>query len=417
MDHRTFKKIAVACAAMAVIGHAQCKSTTLYSGSEGNGFMEEATRTFPEAPEWKANWGNFPNMEPPYIRLSGQKNVKGDWTGALVFPQEAPAQGGTVHLDVRASQNVRFGLWLDSGLGGGKRFVRELKANETASLDIPVNEIVPDRAFSLKKLWIGLLGVPAYQYTTLFVDNVSVQCPAGTGTFTSSLDAGGAPYVFLGGDASLPQRQSLWKGKNLPEASSRYTAAERAALQEKARHPFVLGDQEHDRILRFLQSDSLTPEQSREGWYNIMYLVNRNRIKDNAVANPKQLYHDAGSIAAMHDMRAFPLLVANVDYHYAVCTDSLCKATGLEDYHLLAAGIPVHYVKGSRIRIAYDPFFVVTDKKGLPEIDVCLAGKCRRIEPNADAEIEFPSAGIQKMAVKLHYGATTVQQTLSLEVK
>ena len=415
MDHRTFKKIAVACAAMAVIGHAQCKSTTLYSGSEGNGFMEETTRTFPEAPEWKANWGNFPNMQPPYIRLSGQKNVMGDWSGALVFPQEAPAQGGTVHLDVRATQNVKFGLWLDSGLGGGKRFTRDLKANETASLDIPVNEIALGGAFSLKKLWIGLLGVPAYQYTTLFIDNVSVKCPAGAVSSESGDED--APYVFLGGDASSPQRQSLWVGESVPEASARYTEAERSGLQEKAQHPFVLSDQEHDRILRFLQSDSLTPEQSREGWDKIMYLVDRNRLGDSVIANPRELYFDAGSVAAMHEMRAFPLLVANVDYNYTVCTDSLCKSTELDAYHLLAAGFPTSYVRGSKIRIAYDPFFVATTRRGLPEIDVCLAGKCKRIEPNSETEIEFPSAGIQKIVMNLHDGATTIQQTLSLEVK
>ena len=356
-------------------------------------------------------------MEPPYIRLSGQKNAKGDWTGALVFPQEASARDGTVHLDVRATQNVKFGLWLDSGLGGGKKFSRDLKANETASLDIPMDQIALDGVSGVKKLWIGLLGVPAYQYTTLFIDNVSVACPAGTAAVMSQSDAGDVPYVFLGGDASSPERQSLWNGESVPEASPRYADAEKAELQKAAKFSFVLGDQEHERILRFLQSDSLTPKQSREGWYNIMYFVNRSRIKDRAVANPKQLYLDAGSIAAMHEMRVFPLLVANVDYHYAVCMDSLCGTTGLEDYHLLAAGIPVPYVKGSKIRVVYDSFFVVTDKKGLPEIDVCLAGKCKRVEPNAETEIEFPSAGIQKMAVKLHYGATTVQQTLSLEVK
>ena len=56
MTSRTFKKIAMACAAMAVFGYSQsCKKVTLYSGSE-EGFMEESSRTFPEQPEWTQSY-------------------------------------------------------------------------------------------------------------------------------------------------------------------------------------------------------------------------------------------------------------------------------------------------------------------------------------------------------------------------
>ena len=132
MRNRMFKKIAVVCAAMAVFSYSQtCNNTTLYSGSE-NGYMEESTRTFPEAPEWKANWGNFPMMAPPYIRLSGQKNVKGDWRGALVFPQGVAATGATLSMKVRSSQNVKFGVWLGNS---GEAFYKNLSANESYRLE------------------------------------------------------------------------------------------------------------------------------------------------------------------------------------------------------------------------------------------------------------------------------------------
>ena len=36
-----------------------CKEAVLYNGSSNNGQMENTGRTFPEAPEWNANWGDF----------------------------------------------------------------------------------------------------------------------------------------------------------------------------------------------------------------------------------------------------------------------------------------------------------------------------------------------------------------------
>ena len=431
MRNRTFKKIAVVCAAMAVFSYSQtCNNTTLYSGSE-NGYMEESTRTFPEAPEWKANWGNFPMMAPPYIRLSGQKNVKGDWRGALVFPQGVAATGATLSMKVRSSQNVKFGVWLGNS---GEAFYKNLSANESYRLEIPVADIGGKGTFLLKKVWIGLFGVGAYQYTNLFVDDIAIRCPERSGTAggsSSSGTAGGTSRsgtllgatsadesdFIVGGDAASPVRKLLWESEPLEETSARYSTEERDELKKRTPMMFVMDWQDHDRIIRFLQSDSLTPQQSREGWYKAMYLVTNSRVKDSVIANPKQLFADANAIAAMNEMSSFPLLLANLDYSYKVCTDTQCNATTLENYHLLAAGFPTSYTRSSKVRITYDPFFVTTDKSGLPNVEICTSGKCKALEPNKATEIEFASAGIQKLTVKLAYGSTRIQQTLSLEVR
>jgi hypothetical protein len=82
-----FKGVALAGALLALDGFAEeCKGVALYSDGSDNGQMIETGRTFPESPEWKANWGNFDGMNAPYIRLSGMKNVQGDWKGLLSFP-------------------------------------------------------------------------------------------------------------------------------------------------------------------------------------------------------------------------------------------------------------------------------------------------------------------------------------------
>lgn len=82
---------------------ANCKNLVLYENGSSKGHMEESTRSFPEPPEWSANWGDFDNMKSPYIRLSGMRNYHGDWTGSLVLTpfllwcREAPEAEGPLH--------------------------------------------------------------------------------------------------------------------------------------------------------------------------------------------------------------------------------------------------------------------------------------------------------------------------------
>ena len=74
--------------------------------------MVEAGRSFPEPPEWKANWGNLDGMIAPYIRLSGIKNVQGDWKGLLSFPSlPLHVDGGVLRLKCvqRKMQNWVYG--------------------------------------------------------------------------------------------------------------------------------------------------------------------------------------------------------------------------------------------------------------------------------------------------------------------
>ena len=75
----------------------------LYNGN-GNESpqMETATRTWPEPPEYYANWGIMDGMNPPYIRLSGQSNETRDWTGAFTF-SNLPAKISNGNLQITAN--------------------------------------------------------------------------------------------------------------------------------------------------------------------------------------------------------------------------------------------------------------------------------------------------------------------------
>lgn len=422
MKNRTLKGIAIAGLCMAICGHAEnCKETVLYDGSGANGRMEETGRTFPEAPEWNANWGNLDNMNPPYIRLSGQKGAKADWTGNLVFDKlPLRLNGGSLKITARATQNVKFGIWLTGNSGSGNVAFYNLQANSTKAIEVPVASLLGTGDVTASKVGIGLFGVPAYQYTTLFIDNVKFTCAAGnagsgSGATSADTDGENTPYYFRDVVPNSPARE--FSGDPLAAPAGAYTAGERSALRQKTQSLFVLGEQEHRQIVRFQESKALTAKQSRDGWYNSMFLVERNRLKDSVIASPKNLFLEAGEIAAASGNRSIPLLVADLDYAIKYFTDSTLVNYRLQDYHLLLAGLPVTEVRTSKVKIAYDPFFAATTRNTLPSVEICAAGKCNAVQPGSETEIEFATAGLQEITVKMRSGNLNVNQTLKLEVK
>lgn len=434
MQNRIFKKAALACIAMAVASYAQCNKTVLY-GKDLPGRMEETTRTFPEAPEWVANWGDFENMPHPYIRLSGQKSLAGDWTGALLFNETPTLNGDTLSLTVRSTQKGKFGVWLSGDFGTGKVHFEQIEANRTYAFSIPVAQIATDKSFKMQKLWIGLFGVPVYQYTTLFINNIAVTGHGKCSTTNATNSNGGAinktddstngtatnesktPYIFLGADINSSNRKLLVDNQFHEDPYGVYSDSERTELRKTTNLPFIIDEAQHEQIMEGLASDSLTPKESRNIWYKAMYFVYRGRTRDSVIAAPNLLYENANVLAAAYGMKTLPLLVTNLDYGYKICQDTLCKNTTIEPHHLLMAGLPSSYSKGSKISIVYDPYFVATTENTLPKIEVCLYGKCQALAPKSSVDLEFNSAGVQKLVIKLDYGTTHIQQTLSMEVK
>ena len=182
-----------------------CKNLVLYENGQSKGFMEESTRSFPEAPEWSTNWGDFDNMKSPYIRLSGMRNYRGDWTGSLIFDaMPVTVQGGALKLKVRSTQAGNFGVWL-SGVGGnGKISFHTLEAGKTQTLEIPVSALLEGSTVEVDKIGIGLFNVPANQYTTLFLDDVALTCAV------ENVNGGGSDNSFGETDDANIDADSTW---------------------------------------------------------------------------------------------------------------------------------------------------------------------------------------------------------------
>lgn len=401
-----------------------CKNLVLYENGQSKGRMEESTRSFPEAPEWSTNWGDFDSMKSPYIRLSGMRNYRGDWTGSLVFDAlPVTVQGGSLKLKVRSTQSAHFGVWLSGPGGNGKISFHALESGKTHVLEIPVSNLMEGTSVEVDKVGIGLFGVPANQYTTLFVDDIALTCTQEEAPTSASATVGEeAPedygaYAFVEVNPASPVREGLFENIFERPVKSRYAAAERTALKAATSASFVIPEESHQQILAFKDADSLDSQKSWRGWYNSMFLVEKGSLADGVIPNSKRLFDEAGELAAMSDYTVLPLLVTDMDYGVAYCGDSACAKQEIEDYRLILVGLSTPYVPSSKIRVVYDPYFSVAPGGKLPELELCTGGRCLKLEPKSEGTLEFESAGPQTVQVKIHSDNRTFEQKLFVEVK
>lgn len=425
MMRRMLKGVAFAGALLALDGFAEeCKGVALYTDGSDNGQMIESGRTFPESPEWKANWGNFDGMNAPYIRLSGSKNEQGDWKGLLSF-QVLPlhVDGGVLRLKVRATQNAKFGVWLKGTSSESRVHYVNLTADKTHALEIPLASFGVTGAIDVVNVGVGLFQVPQYQYTTLFIDDVGFSCVkngsslGGTSAATVLENVTHWEYDFSNVDAWSEKRDARLLPALESEFSAAYTPQERNSLISITNGDFLVSELEHLKIVNSIRATEMSAKRSRLTWYDNMYSVVRNRLREKAVANPKQLYFEAEAIAANSDYTVIPLLVADLDYVYKACAEESCGSTQNVNTHLLTAGLPTSFVRGSKISLVLDPYFIVTKQRNLPSVSVCVSGTCKSISSKERIELEFPSSGLQKIVVKLKSGMHNVEQNLFVEVK
>jgi predicted outer membrane repeat protein len=146
----------------------------LYSGSGNESpLMESSGRTFPEPPEYYANWGSLDGMNPPYIRLSGQHGETKDWVGAFTFANlPAKISGGSLQMQARATSNASLSIWLETSSGSGNPKTYSISANQTYNLDINISDFGISMPATVSKIYVRLNQVPAWQYTTVFFDNI-----------------------------------------------------------------------------------------------------------------------------------------------------------------------------------------------------------------------------------------------------
>ncbi|MCL4101685.1 hypothetical protein [Fibrobacter sp. HC4] len=398
-----------------------CNEVILYKGGE-SGVME-AGNTFPESPEWNANWGNMGTLVPPYIRISGAKASAGDWSGTMVLdrmPVNVP--GGNLSLDLSASRSGKVGVWLEGDFGVSAVHYVNVSAGVPDHLEIPVASIVGSAGGLVQRIGVGLYDVPANSYETLFLDNIAFSCAVGVdGMVDGDSDDESrelvVAYSFSDVVPASPRRETRFRSVAATETSAAYDSVSRVKIADSTNADFVLAEQEHLQIQNFMESAELTPEESRRGWFNSMYLIERNRLRDSAMANPKALFYEAAEFTAGYDNRVMPVLVGNVDYAYRVCADTSCEVSDFESGRALLAGLPSSEVSGSVLEIYYDPYFIATNRSSIPTLEIHDGKRWVNVPLKSKVRVEFDSAGKNSVSVRLADGDMTVTQNIAVEVK
>ncbi|MCQ2093183.1 MAG: hypothetical protein MJY85_10955 [Fibrobacter sp.] len=396
-----------------------CQEVLLYKNGE-SGKIEDVMNTFPEKPEWVTNWGEMDGLKPPYIRFSGMKDRAGDWTGLLSFealPQKV--RGGNLKIKVRSSQKGKMGFWLQGVFGTSPLAFKSIDANKTATFEIPVANLVGNAAVLIEKIGVGLFDVPAYQYINLFVDDVALTCveKVSAQSNVTKVETAVQNYIYSDIDVRSAIREGKFSNSEFPEVSAAYSSEERLKLADSTKALIVVSESEHRQIASFVKDVSLTPLRSSKGWYRNMFYLARNRLREDVIANPKALFYEAGIFTAEEDNRAMPILIGNVDYAYRVCADTACDTNTLLNSRMLQAGLPSATVRGSKLRLHYDPYFVSTNRSSLPSLEVYANGSWNTVAPKSELEVLFNAAGVQKLPVRLSEGGLVVEQNLYVEVK
>lgn len=391
-----------------------CQEISLYKNGEiGN----VVTGNFPENPEWSTNWGNLDGMTPPYIRLSGQKDKQGGWSNEFTFGNmPARVNGGNLNLKIRSTQKGKAKVWLMGNFGKGNEYTIDVEENKTYTISVPVKTLAGAGEISVSRIGVGLKNVPAYQYITLFIDDVGFSCGSNS-DISSNSETEIQEYFYSDINPADPVREGKFMDSKVSEVSAAYNQELRQNYSNMTTLDFVVSVGEQFQIQNYSKADNLTAKKSRDGWFRSLYQLERNRLKDGVIANPKALYYEAQAFAASSDNRSMPLLLANVDYGFQACEDTLCEIQKILPGRLLLGGFPLATVNGSVVNLYYDPYFVTTNRKELPSVEIYRDGVWEQLLPKSHMELRFESAGAQKVKVRLSEGGVTVNQNLFVEVK
>ena len=424
MLNRVFNCVWITCIALAAsIYAAECKSISIYSPTNPT-IGSITSSTFPEPPEWLTNWGIQGQMVPPYIRFSGQHNQLKTWESALSFPQlPLKVQGGYLELQVHASNQVLFNIALiENGVAGPKQSYK-LSPNQTKQLKIPLSALSSKESLVIEGISIGLSQVPAYQYNTLFLVNISFSCAESTPEKPTTNEAElSFEFSFTETEAKKAER-IIYDLESAPigYALKKHSDSAQLVLKGMSISQVILTEKEHLILQKLVSEPSSSPKQSWKNWNQSLYYISQNRLSDSLFANPKTLFRQANEIAASYNYEVIPLLIGSFNYDYSVCeaenSESVCIKEHLENAQLLVAGLASSFAYRSNVELILDPYFITTNQNTIPEVEVLIKKEWKSIKPKSRLSLSFDSLGEQSISIRLRYGSKIVENTLLLEVR
>ncbi len=423
MLNRVFICVWFTCIVLASSIHsAECKSISLYSSNNPSpGFLTNSS--FPENPEWQANWGKLGEMEPPYIRFSGQHNQTKNWKAVISFPQMPfYVSSGFLELKVRATQKVQIKIVLEQAENNGLAYTTSINANQTHKLEIPISSLLSKSSLIVKGVSIELIQIPANQYTTLFLDDISFSCTSTTPITNTVLKSSDTLFVFSETIAEKAARTPLDTGAMpISYALKKHSDSAQIVLRSLSENQIVMTENEHHILQAKVLEKPSSPKQSWKSWNECLYYINKNRLNDSLFANPKVLFREANNFSASYNYQVIPILVGLFNYDYYLCnqknSDSICIQKHLESSKIMVSGFSSSFIYGSKVEFILDPYFITTNQKTMPEIELFLHNQWVSLKIRSRITHSFDSLGLHSIPVKLYHGSDIIETTLLLEVR
>lgn len=140
---------------------------------------------WPEGIEVGANWGNLgADLNPPYLRMSGQKQNADDWVSALVLPNTSDFSAGSFDFTLRSGSSIPWQIQLEDVLGRKSAGVAVVPVIDQAQkVVLPVALFLTNSSFDIShvaKVYFNVPAHPAWNYAHNFLDNIRLEPCSGT---------------------------------------------------------------------------------------------------------------------------------------------------------------------------------------------------------------------------------------------
>jgi hypothetical protein len=431
--------LGVACALSAQAWGATCATTWIYRGGPAEtGSMDESSRTWPEAPEFRTNWDDKGNgMVPPYIRLSGQFGVTKDWTGSMNFGSLPKAiAGGSLQFQAWATNSVNLTYWVAGPSGISTKLHKAIPAGVATTVTASISDLGITGGFVMDRLWLQLDQVPASQYNHTFFDNIQLTCagsvespvvppvdpedpPLVIGDTSDPLPDLVANYPLVPLDPKSPVRLVADVAMSTGYASSRHAIdSTEALLSPLSNTGIVLWKNQSEALLASRGAPPADPASSVKLWRENLYTLAQGALRDSLFANPRDLFRQAHNQAQQSEFRVIPILVADIDYEVTNCRSGVtCTELSLTETRFVQLTLPVTEIPAIKFALVYDPYFITTNRSGTPgTIQLMLGSRSWTLNPGDNVVLEFPSAESQRLIFRYIQGNKAFVNQIMVEV-
>lgn len=156
-----------------------CATQMFYDG-ETHLHMDFLPYDWPEPYELKTNHGILGQLlQPPYLRVSGQKSISDDWVSLYRLPTQLDLRGAIFSFQIYSTGLSQWRFRFQDSEGRASTYQTEsLPVSTARTIQLPVNseDIAGFDASKVVGVFFEATHVPAYTYAHTYLDQIQVEC-------------------------------------------------------------------------------------------------------------------------------------------------------------------------------------------------------------------------------------------------